>query len=151
VAQVSSLAPSLILLAEPAPMEREMYCEYLRWRGFRIELCEEGRQAFERALVVRPDLVCASFVMSGGTGAELCAALHADQRTSRIPVIILTTLTSMLEMQIARASGCEALLVKPCLPEQLLAEATRLIAEARRSHRDRHSGRTVKGARASRR
>ena len=114
-------------------MEREMYGEYLRWRGFQIEECETGREAFERTLVVRPDLVCASFVMGGGTGAELCAALHADVRTSHIPVIILTTLTTAIEMQTARASGCEALLVKPCLPEQLREEASRLIAESRRA------------------
>ena len=128
-----------------------MYAEYLRWKGFEVEPCEEGREAFARTLVVRPHLVCASFVMGGGTGAELCAALHADRRTAHIPVIILTTLTTALEMQMARASGCEALLVKPCLPERLLAEATRLIAESRRSHHASRDGRAAKPSRSSRR
>ena len=105
-----------------------MYSEYLSWSGFRVEQCEQGDEAFARALAVKPDLVCASFVMHSGTGAELCAALHADARTSAIPVIILTTQTTAIEMQRARASGCESLMVKPCLPEQLRAEAARLIA-----------------------
>lgn len=111
-----------------------MYCEYLRWSGFRIEQCEDGREAFDRALVVHPDLVCASFVMGPATGAQLCVALHADQRTADIPVIILTTLTTDVEMAMARASGCDALLVKPCLPEQLREAAARLITAARRRH-----------------
>ena len=132
-------------------MEREMYGEYLRWRGFQVEESEAGREAFERALVVQPDLVCASFVMGGGTGAELCAALHADERTSRIPVIILTTLTTAIEMQTARASGCEALLVKPCLPEQLLEEAARLIGESRRARRRPTPGRPLTPPGSSRR
>jgi two-component system cell cycle response regulator DivK len=132
---VSHLSQSLILLAEPSPMEREMYAEYLQWSGFEVEPCEDGREAFARTLVVHPHLVCASFVMGGGSGAQLCAALHADRRTAHIPVIILTTLTSAFELQTARASGCEALLVKPCLPERLLAEVTRLIAKSRRRHR----------------
>ena len=116
-----------------------MYSEYLSWSGFRIEVCEEGLEAFGRAVALRPDLVCASFVMSNGSGAELCTALHADPRTSRIPVIILTTLTSAIEMQAARASGCEALLIKPCLPGDLAAEATRLIADGRRYQRNGHA------------
>jgi CheY-like chemotaxis protein len=121
--------------------------EYLRWRGFQVEECETGREAFERTLVVRPDLVCASLVMGGGTGAELCAALHADERTAHIPVIILTTLTTAIEMQAARASGCEALLVKPCLPEQLSAEASRLIAESRRARHGAPHGRPLRSRR----
>jgi len=123
-----------------------MYSEYLSWSGFRIEVCEEGLEAFGRAVALRPDLVCASFVMSNGTGAELCTALHADPRTSRIPVIILTTLTSAIEMQAARASGCEALLIKPCLPEDLAAEATRLIADGRRSQRNGHAAKVRSAA-----
>jgi two-component system, cell cycle response regulator DivK len=151
VAKVSHLPPSLILLAEPSPVEREMYSEYLSWSGFQVEVCEDGDAAFERALVVHPDVVCASFVMSAGSGAELCAALHADRRTSTIPVIILTTLTSDLEMEAARASGCEALLVKPCLPERLRAEAKRLITQSRRSQHGARSGHPASRTRSSHR
>ena len=89
--------------------------------------------------------------MSRGTGAELCAALHADARTARIPVIILTTLTTDIEMQTARASGCEALLVKPCLPEQLREEASRLIGESRRARHGSRPGRPVRPQGISRR
>jgi two-component system, cell cycle response regulator DivK len=124
-----------------------MYSEYLSWSGFRVEQCEAGREAFDRSLVVKPDLVCASFVMDRGGGAELCAALHADARTSRIPVIILTTMTTAIEMQKAIAAGCDALLVKPCLPEHLAAEAARLIAQSRRRNRRARQGRPSKHAR----
>jgi two-component system, cell cycle response regulator DivK len=138
---------SLILLADPSPVQREMYSEYLRWSGFRVEQCEAGLEAFKRSLVLKPDLVCASFVMDRGSGVELCAALHADARTSHIPVIILTTMTTTLEMQKAMSAGCDALLVKPCLPEHLAAEAARLIAESRRRDRRARQPRPPKDAR----
>ena len=123
-----------------------MYCEYLRWSGYRIELCANGGDVFARALDLHPDLVCVSFVMGPTTGAEVCAALHADRRTGGIPVIMLTTLTSEMHMAVARASGCEALLVKPCLPEQLREEAARLIVRSHRAQR-RAAGGAVTRAR----
>jgi hypothetical protein len=44
-----------------------------------------------------------------------------------------------------RTSGCDALLIKPCLPEVIAAEATRLIEAARRLPGDsRESPRAVK-------
>jgi len=57
------------------------------------------------------------------------------RRTAGIPVIILTTLTSERDMAVARASGCDALLVKPCLPEYLRDEAARLILRSQRARR----------------
>jgi two-component system, cell cycle response regulator DivK len=137
---VFHLPASLILLADPSPTEREMYCEYLRWRGYRIELCGDGGDVFERALALQPDVVCLSFVMGATNGAQVCAALHGDRRTAGIPVIILTTLTSELDMAVARASGCDALLVKPCLPERLRDEAARLIVRSQRARRRAMSG-----------
>ena len=132
---MSYLPASLILLADPSQTEREMYCEYLRWSGYRVELCENGDDVLARTVAVHPDLVCVSFVLGATTGAQVCAALHADQRTAGIPIIILTTLTSEAQLAVARASRCEALLVKPCLPEQLRREAARLIARSQRARR----------------
>ena len=112
-----------------------MYCEYLRWSGYRIEVCEDGNEVIARAVAVQPDLACVSFVMGATTGAQVCAALRADRRTAGIPTIILTTLTTEVEMAVARASGCDALLVKRCLPETLRAEAARLIVRSHRAQR----------------
>jgi CheY-like chemotaxis protein len=121
--------------------ELEMYSEYLQWRGFRVEVSDNGADAFAKAIAVRPDVVCASLVLAERDGAELCAALHADERTRHIPVIVLTTLTGDADLAKARTSGCNALLIKPCLPEVIAAEATRLIDAAR----VRRSPRAVSG------
>ena len=112
--------------------ELEMYSEYLQWRGFRVELSDNGADALMKAIAVRPDVVCTSLVMAELDGAELCAALHADERTHDVPVIVLTTLTGEADLAKARTSGCNTLLIKPCLPAVIAAEANRLIDAARR-------------------
>ena len=112
--------------------ELEMYSEYLQWRGFRVAVSDNGADALLKAIAVQPDVVCASLVLAERDGAELCAALQADERTCHIPVIVLTTLTGDADLAKARTSGCDALLIKPCLPEVIAAEATRLIEAARR-------------------
>jgi CheY-like chemotaxis protein len=132
LATLDPAASPLVLLAEPRVDELEMYSEYLQWRGFRVAVCDNGADALMKAIAVRPDVVCASLVLAERDGAELCAALHADERTRHIPVIVLTTLTSDADLAKARTSGCDALLIKPCLPEVIAAEATRLIEAARR-------------------
>jgi CheY-like chemotaxis protein len=138
-ATLDPVAPPLVLLADPRVDELEMYSEYLRWRGFRVAVSDNGADALTKAIAVRPDLVCASLVLAERDGAELCAALHADERTRHIPVIVLTTLTADADLAKARTSGCDALLIKPCLPEVIAAEMTRLIEAARRPPGDSRS------------
>ena len=116
-----------------------MYSEYLQWRGFRVAVSDNGADALMKAIAVRPDLVCTSLVLADLDGAELCAALHADERTRDIPVIVLTTLTGEADLAKARTSGCNTLLIKRCLPEVIAAEATRLIEAARRLPGDSRS------------
>jgi DNA-binding NarL/FixJ family response regulator len=95
----------------------------------------EGGRACKRRPVAAELKRSLPHMMGPTTGAEVCAALHADRRTAAIPVIMLTTLTSEMHIAMARASGCEALLVKPSLPEQLREEAARLIGRSQRAQR----------------
>jgi DNA-binding response OmpR family regulator len=123
-----------------------MYAEYLLWRGFRVALSDNSAEAIAMAFELRPDLVCTSFVLGEQNGIELCAALNADERTTHIPVIIMTTRTTDADLGNVRNSGCQAVLIKPCLPKVLVTEAKRLITASRRqpggSHRP--GGRVVR-------
>jgi DNA-binding response OmpR family regulator len=131
---VSAQGPSgptrvpLLLLVEPRADEREMYGEYLTWRGFRVALTGDLRDGIIKARRIAPDLVCASIAIADDTAARFCAALHDRRRPRRTPLIILTTLTSDADLTLVRRSGCDTVLIKPCLPEALVTEARRLIA-----------------------
>jgi CheY-like chemotaxis protein len=60
-----------------------------------------------------------------------CAAirlLKGDRETASIPVIVLTGHATLRDAMRAQVAGCDAFLVKPCLPSALLALVRKLTA-----------------------
>ena len=112
-----------------------MYQEFFVWAGWRVVLAAESTAAFKLAEAEQPDLVVTSDRLRPRNGLQLCEQLRADARTTHIPVMILTTATTTLDRERARAAGCALLLLQPPLPSALLTEARRLIARARRARR----------------
>jgi DNA-binding response OmpR family regulator len=116
-----------ILIAGISREAREMYQEFFTWAGWRVTLAAESTSAFELVAAEQPDVVAMSDRLRPRNGLQLCEQLHADARTTHIPVLMLTTATTTFDRQRARAAGCATLLV-PTLPRVLLTEARRLIA-----------------------
>ena len=110
-----------------------MYQEFFLWSGWGVVLAPNGLVAFDLAVTQQPDIVATSDRLRPRDGLQFCEQLHADPRTTHIPVVILTTATTTLDLQRARLSGCSTLLLQPTLPRVLLEEARRLIARARRA------------------
>lgn len=123
----------LIVIAGISRDAREMYQEFFRWSGWGVALAPNSLVAFDLAVTLQPDIVATSDRLRPRDGLLLCEQIHADSRTSHIPVAILTTATTTLDRQRARLAGCATLLLQPTLPSLLLAEARRLIARARRA------------------
>jgi DNA-binding response OmpR family regulator len=124
-----------ILIADISREAREMYQEFFAWAGWRVTLAAESTSAFELVAAEQPDVVAMSDRLRPRNGLQLCEQLHADARTTHIPVVMLTTAITTFDRQRARAAGCATLLV-PTLPRVLLTHARRLIARAgRRKHR----------------
>lgn len=96
---------------------------------------ENGRLGVEEAQAQVPDLVLSDVMMPEMDGLELCAAIKADERTSHIPVVLLTA-RAQVEHRIAGfASGADAYLPKPFNAEELRVRVQTLIAERRRLRR----------------
>lgn len=110
-----------------------MYQEFFTWAGWSVTLAAESVAAFDLAVAEQPDVVATSDRLRPRNGLELCEQLHGDPRTEHIPVVILTTATSNLDRQRARAAGCATLLIQPTLPRKLLTESRRLVARALRA------------------
>ena len=79
--------------------------------GHRVLTATNGRQALERVVEERPDLVLTDFMMPVLDGAALIKALAADPALNGIPVLLMS---SMPEATVAeRCSGYAAFVRKP--------------------------------------
>ena len=118
-----------ILLIEPPGDDRHVYADSLRENGFAVREVESTDAGLVAA--ADADLVITAVRMPGSfDGIELVRRLREDERTKDTPLIVLTTCAVEPDQSRAFSAGCDVFLPKPCLPEVLVAEAHRLIAQA---------------------
>jgi two-component system cell cycle response regulator DivK len=123
----------LVLVVEDDRDGRLLFLEWLCEFGFRVEQAHNGLQALERAIDMRPDAVLTDLHLPGIDGYELTRRLKIDPRTSAIPVLAVTGYGPFAQdPSRADRAGCDAVLPKPCDPEDLARTLKRLITEARR-------------------
>ena len=107
---------------------RNLYSEYLTFRGLGAVSAPDGGSALVMARALRPDAIVMDLAMPGIDGVTATRYLKADPRTRHIPVVILTGFGYRAIEQGALESGADLFLTKPCLPEDLEQEVRRLIA-----------------------
>jgi CheY-like chemotaxis protein len=108
-----------------------MYAEWLTSAGFRVEQTHNGLQALDRALVFLPDIVVTDLNIPGIDGFELTRRLKQDYRTSGVPVLAVTGYAAFAsDPGRALRAGCDAVLPKPCTPDEL-ESAIRSLIETR--------------------
>jgi CheY-like chemotaxis protein len=123
----------LVLLVEDDRDGRRMFANWLEQAGFRVEQAHNGLQALERALDVMPDAILTDLNIPGSDGYELTRRLKADERTEHIPILAVTGYGPFTnDPSRADRAGCDAILPKPCDPEDVETTLRDLIQEARR-------------------
>jgi two-component system cell cycle response regulator DivK len=102
---------------------REMYAEFLVFKGFEVVQAQNGLQALALAESLLPDLIVLDLALPDIDGIEVTRRLKASPLTSSIPIIMLTANAQARMLDEARKAGCAAVLVKPCTPDELLEVA----------------------------
>jgi two-component system, cell cycle response regulator DivK len=116
----------LALVVDHDADTREMYVMQLQAEGFAAEEAQNAAQALAKAVATRPDVVTTD-LGPGLDGISLCRELKSHHLTRAIPVIVVTGRGLREEVQQALDSGCVSVLLKPCLPNELLAEIRRVL------------------------
>jgi two-component system, cell cycle response regulator DivK len=122
-----ALAP-LVLVVDDVDHGREIFAEYLEFRGFRVATAADGLEALEKAFALRPDVILMDLSLPGIDGWEATWRLKHDDRTRNIPVIALTAHALASAHEKAREMGCDAVVTKPCPPKELEQEVRRQLA-----------------------
>ena len=99
----------------------------LRNAGFRVLTAQDGQEAFDIAVLEKPDLLITDYHMPELSGLELCRRLKQDPATSGIPAIMLTARGYHLEPHDTEESGILRMLSKPFSPRQLLATVNEVL------------------------
>ena len=86
-----------------------------------------GKEGWEKTLNAIPDLIVSDILMSEMDGIELCRKVKSDQRTSHIPVILLTARAGDKEKIEGFNTGADDYITKPFNFEILQSRIKNLI------------------------
>lgn len=96
--------------------------------SFTVMEAENGAIGLQKALKSIPDLIISDVMMPVMDGVALTNALKSDERTSHIPVILLTAKAGEENHLIGLATGADDYLIKPFHAEILKVRVLKLIA-----------------------
>ncbi|MFZ5518917.1 MAG: two-component regulator propeller domain-containing protein [Candidatus Zhuqueibacterota bacterium] len=126
---------TIVLVVEDHAEVRAYIREFLDAR-YRVIEAGDGAEGVVKAQAVIPDLVIGDVMMPRMDGYEMCQALKTDERTSHIPVILLTARAALEDKVAGLKTGADDYLTKPFEAAELLARVENLIA-LRRKLRER--------------
>jgi two-component system cell cycle response regulator DivK len=132
VAPRPALARPRVLIADGSVADRELFAEYLEYRGCRVSVSLEPDAVLADARQRQPAVIILDLDTPRLQGWSLLDRLRADEGTRSIPVIGLSR--RAVGSARARSRGA-ALLIKPCEPEALYREVSRSVTGG---DRERH-------------
>ncbi|MBI5913917.1 MAG: response regulator, partial [Bacteroidetes bacterium] len=116
----------LVLIIEDNPDVARFIAGCLK-NQFQVEFAANGREGIEKALALVPDLIVSDVMMPEMDGFEATRLLKNDERTSHIPVILLTARADLASRLEGLGRGADAYLAKPFNEEELLVHVEKLL------------------------
>tara|TARA_R110002049_G_scaffold164173_2_gene330207 strand:- start:11799 stop:15851 length:4053 start_codon:yes stop_codon:yes gene_type:complete len=108
---VSKEKPTILLVEDNKPLRKFM--RDLLVKDYNILEAKNGKVAFKTTIKEQVDLIVCDVIMPVMTGTELCALVKEDIRTSHIPIILLTSRSSLIFKLEGLESGADDYISKP--------------------------------------
>ncbi len=122
--------PRLLLVEDNADL-RYYLRENLK-QQFSLSEAEDGEKGIATALTEIPDLIISDLMMPKINGLQLCQQLKEDEKTSHIPIILLTAKADIETKLQGYKHGADDYIAKPFQIEEVIVRIENLIANRKR-------------------
>lgn len=103
----------------------------LSTRGFEVVVARDGAEALVRLGEAVPDLIVLDAMMPVMDGHEVLRRIRETESYASIPVVMLTARKQERDIVGALQLGASDYIVKPFIPEELVARISRLLGIAK--------------------
>ena len=126
-----------ILIAEDSPTQAEHLRYLLHENGYRVTVARNGMEAVAAARQHTPSLIISDIVMPEMDGYTLCRGIKSEPALKNVPVILLTSLASPVDIIRGLECGADNFIPKPYDEDYLLShiQNTLINFEMRKSNR----------------
>lgn len=107
------LSGSRVLIADDNEQNRELLDAYLADEGYEILMANDGKETMDVVAESQPDLILLDIMMPRMSGYEVCEQIKSDPTNQAIPVLMVTALNEMGDIEKAVTAGCDDFLTKP--------------------------------------
>lgn len=121
----SSDRPQLLIIEDNRDVAA--YIQTCLQDDYTIHLASDGKVGLEKTFELIPDLIISDVMMPEKDGYEVTRILKNDERTSHIPVILLTAKASIKDKLTGLKKGADAYLIKPFHKEELLIRMKKML------------------------
>ncbi len=126
--QDKPIPPSKVLIVDDNPQMVELLQAYLEdLPQVTVLAAGDGEEALQKVAAERPDLVLLDIMMPRMSGYEVCRKMKADPATQMIPVIMVTALDELTDIERGVEVGSDDYLVKPIKRVELVSRVSTLL------------------------
>lgn len=133
VTEDSSSTPSLLIVEDNPDVQ--LYLRSCLQDHYQLMMAQNGQEGIDLALAEVPDLIISDVMMPVKNGYELCEILKQDERTSHIPIVILSAKADFESKLTGLQKRADAYLTKPFQQEELKVTLENLFAIRRELQR----------------
>lgn len=113
-AEAADLASATVLLVDDHEQNLELLQAYIDESiGCRVRLARTGVEALDMVAADQPDIILLDVMMPRMSGFQVCAKLKGDPGTRDIPIVMVTALNEVGDVERAVESGADDFLTKP--------------------------------------
>lgn len=117
-----------ILVVEDSATQAQLLAQLLQGDGYRVRIAVNGREGLRAARAAAPTMIVSDIAMPEMDGFEMCREIKKDPALRDIPVILLTSISSLYDVIKGLDCGADNFIRKPYDSTYLLGRIRFILA-----------------------